>query len=292
MKFAKNFGKVYNKIGYKKLTVLPLIFLILCLGFLFIHYQKTGEFFSKGIDLRGGAQLTIDTKQNVDAQGLENHLKKVFGDVHVRTTVGVGKNNILIRTDENVDKNKLLEEIENFGVDVSSHSFEKIGASLGESFFDQSRTALIVAFIFMGFVVFFIFRSFVPSIAVIWCAFSDIICTIAVLQFLGMPLTLASFAGLLLVLGYSIDTDVLLTTRLIKRREGSLKERCKNAFKTGITMTITSLVAFVSLYFLSGVTALMEIASVLIIALLIDIPNTWLTNLGILRWWAEKRGIK
>ena len=106
-----------------------------------------------------------------------------------------------------------------------------------------------------------------------------------------MSMSLASFACLLLVLGYSIDTDILLTTRVIKRREGSVTKRCKGALKTGLTMTTTSLVAFVSLYLVSGAAALGEVASVLIIALLIDIPNTWLTNLGILRWWAEKKGL-
>lgn len=284
-------GALYEKIGYKKLMVIPILFLLLCLGFLFLRYQATGEFFLKGVDLEGGAQLTIDTGQSVDASALEAHLKPVFGDVQVRTTAGVGGGNVLIRAEENVDKDKLLEEVRNYGIDTSSHSFEKIGAALGESFFVQSRTALIVAFIFMGFVVFFVFKNFVPSIAVIWCAFSDILCTIAVMQVLGINLSLASFAGLLLVLGYSIDTDILLTTRIIKRREGSVMERSKGALKTGLTMTATSLVAFVALYLASGTTALGEIASVLIIALVIDVPNTWLTNMGILRWWSERKGL-
>lgn len=284
-------GALYEKIGYKKLMTIPIIFLLLCMGFLFLRYQDTGEFFSKGVDLEGGAQLTIDMEHEVDASALEAHLKQIFGDVRVRTTIGVGGGNVLIRTEENVDKDKLLEEVRNYGIDTSSHSFEKIGAALGESFFVQSRTALIVAFIFMGFVVFFVFKNFVPSIAVIWCAFSDIICTIAVMQVLGMNFSLASFAGLLLVLGYSIDTDILLTTRVIKRREGSFMERSKGALKTGLTMTTTSLVAFIALYLMSGATALGEVASVLIIALLIDVPNTWLTNMGILRWWSERKGL-
>lgn len=283
--------KLYEKIGYKKLMVIPIIFLVLCLGSLFLHYQNTGEFITRGVDLVGGAQLTVDTNRAVDASALEAHLRPVFGDVHIRTTVGVGGNRILVKAGEDVDKEKLLEEIENYGISTHSHSFEKIGASLGESFFIQSITALIVAFIFMGFVVFFVFKNFVPSIAVMWCAFSDIVCTIAVMQLLGMSMSLASFAGLLLVLGYSIDTDILLTTRVIKRREGSVTKRCKGALKTGLTMTTTSLVAFVSLYLVSGAAALGEVASVLIIALLIDVPNTWLTNLGILRWWAEKKGL-
>jgi len=282
----------YKRIGYKKLMVLPIIFLIFCIGFLIINYQSTGEFFSRGVDLRGGTQLTIDTPQNVDSSSLEAYLKPIFGDVQARTTIGIGSNNILVRCDENVDKEMLLEEVENYGIDTTSHSFEQIGSALGESFFIQSRTALILAFIFMGFVVFFVFLCFVPSIAVIWCAFSDIVCTIAVMQIFGMSISLASFAGLLLVLGYSIDTDILLTTRIIKRREGTVVDRTKGAFKTGITMTTTTLVTLIVLYFVSGATAIREITSILIIALLIDVPNTWLTNLGILWWWSDRKGLK
>jgi preprotein translocase subunit SecF len=283
--------KVYEKIGYKKLMFLPLIFLTLCLGFLLFNYMNTGEFFIKGVDLEGGAQLTVETRQNIDASSLEARLRQEFGDVQVRTTVGVGTNNILIRAEEDTDKDLLLGAVRDYGIDVESHSFEKIGAALGESFFIQSRTALIVAFVFMGFVVFFVFKNMVPSVSVMLAAFSDIICAIAVMQVLGVSLSLASFAGLLLVLGYSIDTNILLTTRVIKRREGSIQERIGGAFKTGLTMTFTTLVALTALYLVSGATALKEISTVLIIALLIDLPNTWLTNLGILRLWSERKGL-
>lgn len=283
---------LYEKIGYKKLMFLPILFLVLCIGILFFNYIETGEFFSRGVDLEGGAQLTLETSQQVSAGDLEAYLKPIFGDLQVRTTTGVGINNVLIRADEDVDKEYLLEEVQKYGLNVEAHSFEKIEASLGESFFIQSRTALIIAFVFMGFVVFFVFRNLVPSVAVILAAFSDIICTLAVMQLFGLSLSLASFAALLLVLGYSIDTDILLTTKVIKRREGTLHERIRGAFKTGLTMTITTLVAFTVLYLVSGATALREIATVLIIALLIDVPNTWLTNLGILRLWSERKRLK
>lgn len=284
--------EVYEKIGYKKLMVIPLIFLVLCVFSLLMQYSSTGEFLSKGVDLRGGSQLTVETRGNVDASGLEAYLRGYFGDVQVRTTLGVGTSSIIIRADENVDKEMLLERVQEYGVGVESHSFEKVDAALGESFFVQSRTAIIVAFIFMGIVVLIIFKNLVPSFAVIWCAFSDMVCTVAVVQMLGMSFSLASFAGLLLVLGYSIDTDILLTTRVLKRREGSFKSRVSGAVKTGLTMSVTTLVALSALFIVSGATVLGEIATVLIIALLIDIPNTWLTNLGILRWWMEKRGIE
>lgn len=283
--------ELYERVGYKKLMFIPIIFMFLCIFYLLFYYQSTGEFLSKGVDLKGGSQLTVDTAGRVDAADLEAYLGGTFGDVQVRTTSGLGVNSVIIRTGSGVDKDLLLEKVREYGIDVESNSFEEIGTALGESFFVQSRTAIIVAFVFMGFVVFIIFKNIVPSLAVIWCAFSDIICTIAVVQFLGMSFSLASFAALLLVLGYSIDTDILLTTRVLKRREGSFKERIAGAVKTGLTMSATTLVALFALLIVSGATAIQDIATILIVALMLDVPNTWLTNLGVLRLWMERKGI-
>ena len=40
-------------------------------------------------------------------------------------------------------------------------------------------------------------------------------------------------AAFLLLIGYSIDSDILLTTKVLKRRMGTLFERVKSAMKTG-----------------------------------------------------------
>ncbi len=281
----------YEKIGYKKLMIVSLLILAACLASILFKYQTTGEFFSRGVDLKGGIQLTIETGQSVDSTGLENYLKPIFGDITVRTTVGIGSNSVLIIADENVERERLLEEIEKYGLDTTTNSFQKIEASLGESFFIQSRNAIILAFIFMGIVVFFIFKKLVPSISVILSAFSDIVSTIAVMNLIGASLSLASFAALLLVIGYSVDANILLTTKMIKRKDLLVEERVSSAFKTGLTMTATTLVALFALYVVSGATAITDIAIVLIIALLLDLPYTWITNMGLVRWWVEKRGI-
>ena len=49
----------------------------------------------------------------------------------------------------------------------------------------------------------------------------------------------------LMLIGYSVDTDILLTNRVLKRFEGTVNEKIFGAFKTGITMTLTSLLAIV-----------------------------------------------
>jgi preprotein translocase subunit SecF len=146
----------------------------------------------------------------------------------------------------------------------------------------------------MSITVFIIFRNFVPSMAVILAALSDIIIAIGGMSLLGIPLSLASVAGLLMLIGYSVDTDILLTTRVLKRREGTVTERALDAMKTGLTMAAAAIGSMAALYlvvvlFIPYANVLADIAAVLIIGLLADVLATWLMNLGILRWYMEAR---
>ena len=89
---------------------------------------------------------------------------------------------------------------------------------------------------------------------------------------------------LLTLIGYSVDTDILLTTEVMKRnRDDGITKGIRSAMKTGLTLTLTTLVALSAIYLISGSFVLDQIAIVLIIGLAIDIPTTWLTNTGILR---------
>jgi preprotein translocase subunit SecF len=97
-----------------------------------------------------------------------------------------------------------------------------------------------------------------------------------------------------MLIGYSVDTDILLTNRLLKRSEGTTNERIFGAFKTGILMTLTALFAVLPAFFIvSGLPdSFRQIFLILALGLSADIFNTWLTNASIIKWYCEKKGIK
>jgi preprotein translocase subunit SecF len=178
------------------------------------------------------------------------------------------------------------------GVNTDDNSIETIGPSLGESFWLQAQIAIIAAFIFMGIIVFVIFRTFVPSVAVILSAMFDILMTLSFMQALGIELSLAGLAALLMLIGYSVDTDIMLTSRLLKESEDkTLIEKLRRALKTGLTMTLTSIGALTALLLSAISPVLSQIAMVLLIGLFFDIMNTWLMNSVILRWYCERKGL-
>ena len=148
----------------------------------------------------------------------------------------------------------------------------------------------MAAFILMSIIVFFIFRSPVPSFAVILAAVSDIVITLALMQVFSIELSFASLAAILTLIGYSVDTDVLLTTRVLKGA-GTVSERIRSAMKTGFTMSLTTIGALTAVILVSISQVLTQIAMVLLIGLVIDLVNTWIQNTAILEWFARRRGI-
>ena len=191
-----------------------------------------------------------------------------------------------------MDPEILLKEIKSYAGDFDKFSIETMGSALGDAFFKQTLLAILIAFVLMSIVVFLAFKTFIPSFAVILSAVSDITMTIAAINLFGIRIETAGVAALLMLIGYSVDTDILLTTRVLKRDEGTVSDRIMGAMKTGMTMTLTSISAIVvSLIFTQSET-LRQIMLILLIGLIFDIPNTWIQNVGILRMYTEKKSMK
>ena len=115
--------------------------------------------------------------------------------------------------------------------------------------------------------------------------------TLVVVNLLGIKVSSAGIIAFLMLIGYSVDTDILLTTRILKRNEGSLNQRIFGAFKTGTTMTLTSLFAvlFALIVVSSFSSVLTQIFTILSIGLAFDLLNTWITNVSILKWYMKKK---
>ncbi|MEE9323204.1 MAG: protein translocase subunit SecF [Candidatus Aenigmarchaeota archaeon] len=278
--------------NYRILLAVPLIVLLISFAILINHYNQTGEWFERSIELKGGMLITISTEERLDITNIEDQLKEKFQPINVREIRSFEGYGTIIETSSEIEPDELLSELAALGVNTEDNSIESIGPSLGMTFWLQAQIAIITAFIFMGIIVFVIFRTLVPSIAVIMSAMSDILITLALMQVFGIELSLAGLAALLMLIGYSVDTDIMLTSRLLKEsEEKTLNDKLKRALKTGLTMTLTSIGALVALLLSAISPVLSQIAMVLLIGLVFDIMNTWLMNSVILRWYCEKRGL-
>lgn len=131
----------------------------------------------------------------------------------------------------------------------------------------------------MSVTVFFVFRDLTPSLAIILSAVCNLSIAVGSMSLFGIPLSIASVGALLMLIGYGVDTDILLTTRLLKRRHGSLVNRAEDACRTGLTLTFATLAAMIVLFivvkvFIPTAQVLEDISAVLIMGLLSDLLST------------------
>ncbi|MDY0130588.1 MAG: protein translocase subunit SecF [Methanosarcina vacuolata] len=283
-----NFVKSHDD---RQLLALPLAILAVSLAILLVSFVSSGSPVKLGMDFQGGTQISIET---TDSPAV---LEKTYSSYPITDVRQTGSRVIMQFGIMDDEQQRQLEK------DVTSHNYsnvqiQQVGPIYGKTLQLQALEALIISFIGMGIVVFLLFRTFIPSCAVILSAFSDIAIAAAFMRVAGIELSLGTLAALLMLIGYSVDSDILLTNRVIKRR-GTVEEKVSKAMHTGITMTTTTLAALVSMYIVSTfsylvissftqITLLSQISIVLIAGLIADMMNTWLLNTGILRWYAMK----
>ncbi len=272
------YGEIKN---YRMLIVIPIAILVFSLFKLF-----TTEI-NKGVDLEGGIQISFLFEKEPNPKVIEKILKHYR--VKVRIAKGYEKTTVFLIYKGDYPPEEIIKKLRENGYEIDDYSVQKISPILAEKFYGQMLSALAVAFIFMSVVVFFIFRKLLPSFYVLFAVASDVIEAFVFSQLLGIELTIPVISALLLLIGYSVDTDILLTSKVLKG-SGSLSEKLNSAFKTGITMSLTTLGALASVVLLSSSAVLKHIATVLLFGIVFDIINTWLANGVALRWWAERKG--
>ena len=272
------------------LAVLALAILILVGWSLFVSgsVASPGAPVSPGIDFTGGSELTVVTSMSQsevgDAFQTEPISVQQAAEGAEADVVGEGENQYIVRF-QSFDTQSLRGQAQSADMQLLSSS--STSATFGG---DNQLTAVVgvlIAFAGMSAIVFALFRSFVPSIAVVVSAFSDIVIPLAAMNVLGIELSLGTVAALLMLIGYSVDSDILLNNHIL-RRSGSFYESVHRAMETGVTMTITSLsamavMAVVASFF--NIQLMASIGTVLVIGLAADLMNTYMLNLSLLRWY-------
>ena len=281
-------AKEYYVKEYKRLLIIPVVLFLLSGLILYATYARTGEFIKKDVSLKGGISLTINTDYSGN---LELFLSERFPDssLIIRTIESSGKVSGIIIEASDLEESSLISAIkEKIPLTSENYSLESMGSALGESFFKQMFVAVFVAFISMGLVFQFYFKNWYATFAALFSAFMDIFITIGIMNLLSIKLTAGGIAAYLMLIGYSIDTSILISTKLLKEKI-KLTKALFGAMKTGLTMSAAGIVATGLSYLLTNNSTLRQIMLILIVGLFIDIITTWIGNVAFLRINMEKK---
>ncbi|MFP4006029.1 MAG: hypothetical protein ACLFUR_04840 [Candidatus Hadarchaeia archaeon] len=282
-----------NNLSRKYLIAIPVIVALIFTSAIAIHWDSEGSPVPMSMELTGGSFVRITNLPDLNE---DNPQLMEFGErfeLELETEAEIYTTNRGISMETSKD---LLEGdirgtpeaiIENLLIESGIEgeptiSIESMGSVITQLYKEQARNAMIATAIAMAIILFIALRHY-PTVGSILLAIGfDFLAILGCMAIFNIPLSLTSMAGILLTFGYAVDTNILLTTNVINRKGGTVKERASKAMRTGLKMSTTSAFAMIVLNLVTSAPELEQFSAVLVIGILADMLNTWFLNSGLL----------
>lgn len=254
---------------YKLFLIIPAVLVVISLAGILINGLNWG------IDFVGGSIAQFELNRTFGTEEI-----KVITDKYdtnaIITSAGDENTQVIIRSTISFDedtKNLLIEDVKTqFGIgDEEVLSFDSVSPTIGKELQMQALKASVItiACILVYITVRF---EFLSGIAAIIALLHDILIVVGFYAIFKRPVNSSFIAAILTILGYSINSSIVVFDRLReqKKRHGkydfaqlvddSLLSSCKRTFYS----TLTTLLAVFALYFF-GVSSIKEFTLPMII---------------------------
>lgn len=281
---------IVSKYPPRQIMLIPIAIIVLALISLGVTYLSTGSPVHLGVEFTGGTLVTIPATDS------EQVVKEKFASYPLIDVRTIGSQyEIQFEPMSDSDYSNLVKLINS---QYKNAEIRYMGPIYSQELQAQAARYIPLSFILMAIVVFLVFREPIVSLLVVISALADILIAAASMNITGVSLSLGTVAALLMLIGYSVDTDILLSMRVLKRK-GTVEEKIVGAMGTGFMMTGTSIAAVLALIIVSNVLYLVtpsfsrmniiaDISTVLLFGLIADMFNTWITNAQGLRWYMNR----
>jgi preprotein translocase subunit SecF len=198
----------------------------------------------------------------------------------------------LIKAEEQfeIKMQKLISETYGLDKDIKMQK-TVIGPTLSQTFYSTGLLVMLLGIILLSLVVFIYFRELLTSMTVIGASMFNIIGALAFMAVLSIPVSLTTIPALLMLIGYSVDTEIVMSSRVLKRKEESPKQRMNESLLTILTMSSTALTAtgiMALLAYFSQIGVIFEISVVLFFGLVADVISSTMFNAPLILSHAEK----
>lgn len=265
-----------------KFLPLPLILLTFFLLVSINHYIKNGEFFIRDLDLKGGTSISFLTSQEVNIE----RISSILGEYSKQALISISKSekdySVRITLPGEIPHEEILKLIKNSEIEIKEHSIQYVGPELGAAFFTQVFYLLTIAYVLIFAANYFIYRKLIIAITIILSSIADIIYVIGVTTLLNIPISFAGFTSLLLVIAYTIDTNILLSTKILSEKLEEFYSVYKKTLITGATVSSGLILSMIIVLLFSNSKLLNNIAIILLIGQIAELINTYLLNAGLI----------
>lgn len=236
--------------------------------------------FNFGIDFTGGTMLEIDTHKQVAMEDVEKAIDKFDLD---ETIVYGGNDNshIIIRTIKALDNQERMEVVKSLkSLGVAEEDLlasNEFGPSVGKELKSNALKAVLLAAIGMLLYIIFRFKSWKYGVASIIGVAHDVLVLLAFYAIFGITVNNPFIAGILTVVGYSINDTIVIFDRIRENKRNN-RDRLTNdvimntstnqTVTRSIMTSLTTLVVMIPLCFMVS-TAISEFIIPLMIGVLV-----------------------
>ncbi|MDI6642472.1 MAG: hypothetical protein QMD95_00210 [Candidatus Hodarchaeaceae archaeon] len=244
-------------------------------------------------DFKGGSLVMVRGLENVpSASSVESAVEGLLG---TDAEVVLLENGLHIETDaldgasENNVKGMLSSQ---FGIPTDRVTIGTMGPTIRGHQSRQALFSIIGAFVGIGVLSILIFRRRIVPVTILLVLGLDILGVLGYMALLRVSLDLASIIGITMLIGYVVNTNMLLAWRILKRAGGEPKEQVSRSMDTGLTMNVLMIVLLLSLNILTSAHELNVLTAVLVFGIAINIINTWFLGAGILLRHVERLKVR
>ena len=218
-----------------------------------------------GIDFTGGTMIQLDMGKQVKIEQVEKAIKDFDLDPQI---IYAGKDNdqIVIRTVESLDKAGRAEVItainEAFGIEGTDNivTQEYFGPSVGKELRNNAILAIIIAAICMMIYIRIRFRQWKFGGAAMLGVLHDVLIVISFYAIFGITVDNPFIAGILTVVGYSINDTIVIFDRIRENirymKRGTLKETIDQSISQtlgrSLMTSLTTIIVMVPIVIIAG----------------------------------------
>jgi preprotein translocase subunit SecD len=208
-----------------------------------LSLDETGRYLNESLF------LYIDDKE-VDALRISSGLKgQVTTEISIQGSgSGATQNDAIKNTRANMNQLQTILLTGSLPYKLEIVKLDTISPSLGSDFIRSIFLAVIGAILVVSLIVFFRYRKFKTSLALLFTAFSDLVIILGVASLIKWNLDLPSIAGILATIGTGVDQQIVIIDEAEREKHSSIKERIKRASFIILSSYLTLVAALLPLY--------------------------------------------
>lgn len=253
-----------------------------------------------GTDFRGGSEFVVELKGDKDAEALRAALQTAKVDSATVQAFELASRQFSIRV-PGVDEAGTKDQVEaalksGLGEEFVIVRTDFVGPTIGSEL--RTKAAIAVALGLLAMLAYVTVRfELAFAVGAVVAVLHDVVVSLGLYLWAGFPLTMASIAGALTIVGYSINDTIVVFDRMrediLKGEEPSLTKIMNNGINATLSRTIlTSLLTFFSCLalYLFGGGAISDLSFYLCVGVVVGSYSTIYIASPVVLAWHKFRG--